>query len=153
MLNLLQVFELRLIDRTRYSDFDLPSETLRVRNVYKNDIHDNCSKQGHGRTGKGFIRLTNKNSGGMTEEICMREMAIFFSPPKLGQVSTEQAQASARRMFRLDVKLRVRVRRQARTYYVLRTGGSVGFIGILPAPADTERGSEQKHQDHSHRTF
>ena len=65
--------------------------------------------------------MTNKNNGGVTEEICMREMAIFFSPPKLGQVSTEQAQASARRMFRLDVKLRVR--RQARTYYVLRTGG------------------------------
>ena len=70
----------------------------------------------------------------------MREMAIFFSPPKLGQVNTEQAQASARRMFRLDVKLRAR--RQARTYYVLRTGGSVGFMGILPAPADTEREGE-----------
>ena len=37
MLNLLQGFKLRLTDTTRYSDFDLPSETLRVQNVYKND--------------------------------------------------------------------------------------------------------------------
>ena len=86
----------------------------------------------------------------MTEEICMREMAIFFSPPKLGQVSTEQAQARARRMFRLDVKLRVRVGRRV---HVLRTGGRSVLWGYYLRACGHGEGSEQKHQDHSHRTF